>query len=279
MNNDDLNQLSNELLTAYFTNAEAEVLAEIADRYGIPITGKIFKKATDRAISWLETDDSQIYKLLNEANKEHMFQMGMRGISAQYGAVLGKDFSKTSEGLLINTELLDRVMADMPPEAVAEFKRGGNVRLVTQDPFKMLENSLGVPFFASLEAIVKLRFKTLSDRQVASYLSMLFGGLQTKHPWITDDFAWSFFSKTVGVDRLKKLEKIKGADDIEANELVFDDLLTALGFSERTTFPDFGMAIGRDELLALDKVFRGSKMSCAEMAEKLRRLEEDNRKK
>ena len=36
---------------------------------------------------------------------------------------------------------------------------------------------------------------------------------------------------------------------------------------------------GADELLALDKVFRGSEMSCAEMAEKLRRWEEDNRKK
>lgn len=50
MNNNDLNQLSNELLTAYFDKLEAGSLLSIANKYGLPIDGKIFKKAIEARI-------------------------------------------------------------------------------------------------------------------------------------------------------------------------------------------------------------------------------------
>lgn len=255
MNNDDLNRLANELLTAFFDKADANVLVEIADRYHIPITGKIFKKATDRATEWLESGNSHVYDLLTETNKSHMFQMSLQSISDKYGAVLGKDFSIANGGMMIDNQLLDRMMADLPPEALVEFKKAGHIKLVTQDPFKMLEDSLEVPFFTSLEAVVKLRLKTLDDIQMASYLSFLATGMQNKLDWLSDVWILGFFRKTVSSDRFANFMKTDSVEDCDVAALVLDDLLTALGKTSRTEIEDFGIAVRREDLLALDKVF------------------------
>jgi hypothetical protein len=49
----------------------------------------------------------------------------------------------------------------------------------------------------------------------------------------------------------------------EIDALVFDDLLTAMGRTDRHECPELGMTIERADILALDKVFHGKKMSCA----------------
>lgn len=279
MNNNDLNRLSNDLLTAFFNKADATELIKIADRYQIPVTGKIFKKATERAINWLESGDTAAFDVLTPENKDRIVTNGLQHISEKFGATLGKDYSKVDDGLLITNDLMSKILADMSPKERSEFQGKGFSKKISQDPFKMLEDSLGVPFFTKLEAVVKLRVKSLNDIQSTSYVTFLASGMQHKHSWISDDWIVRFFYKVLGTDRFDRLMKIKGAEDNDADSLVFDDLLTAMGMTSRCEMPDGGMGIGRVELLALHRVFQGHKMSCAEMAEQVRRAEENHRKK
>jgi hypothetical protein len=126
MNNNDLNALANELLTCYFDESNAIEMVKIANKYSIPVGGKIFTKAVERGISWMESGDST---LMNPANKAKMFQRGIQGISNKFGATLGKDFSMAPDGgLLIKNELMNKIMADMPPETLAEFKQMGYIK-------------------------------------------------------------------------------------------------------------------------------------------------------
>jgi hypothetical protein len=278
MNNDDLNNLSNELLTCYFDNAGAIEMAKIAQKYRVPVGGKIFNKAVERSIKWLEDGDATH---MNETNKGLMFQQGIQGISRKFGVTFGTDFSMAPDGgLMMKPELVDRIMADMPADKVAQFKAMGYIKSVTQDPFKMLESHLGVPFFTSIEAIAKLRVRSLSDIEAAHYLAALAGGMQGKHNWISNDWVVGFFARVLGEQRFKVFIGLKDIpdDEGEAGSLVFEDLLTALGSIEIKHYPEIGRTIDREQLLLLDKVFRGERYSCAELAEQLRRIEDEHRK-
>jgi hypothetical protein len=285
MNNNDLNRLSNDLLTAFFDKAEATELIKIADRYQIPITGKIFKKATERAIVWLESGDNSVFDVLTPENRDRIVADGLQNISQKFGATLGKDFSKAADGgLLITDELMSKIMADMRPQELAKFKKAGYIKSVTQDPFKMLDDSLGVPFFTKLEAISKLRLATLSDAEACEYVGMLGGGLQNKHNWISIEWCVHFCHKILGADRFKQVMNHPETDSDDSDEgivgsLVFDDLLTALGREDRKLDEELGAVVSIDDLMALDKVFRGERFSCAELAEQLRRVQEKHRKK
>jgi hypothetical protein len=284
MDNNDLNAIANELLTAFFNKSDHTELIRIADRYQIPITGKIFKKATERAIGWLESGDTTVFDVLTPENRDRIIASGLKNISEKFGATLGKDFSKVDDGLLITNELMSKIMADMSPKERSEFQGKGFAKKVTTDPFKMLEDSLGVPFFTSLEAIVKLRVQSLDDVRTAGYISFLAGGMQNKHSWISDEWMIRFFHRVLGADRFKAIMKLGDMPDDDKNRgdvgaLVFDDLLTAMGRTDRRECPELGMTIGRADILALDKVFRGEKMSCAEMAELVRRAEDEHRRK
>ena len=165
----------------------------------------------------------------------------------------------------------------MSPEALAEFKKFG-IKAVEQDAFKMLEISLGVPFFSSLEAIAKLRLITLSDSSATSYLCCLFGGLQIKHSWITDDWVSGFIVRVVSHERFTRLVKTEASADVASDVLVFDDLLCAMGRIDRVHDPEMGMVISRADVMALDKVFSGENMSLAELGEQLRRIEDKHKK-
>jgi hypothetical protein len=285
MNNDDLNRLSNELLTCYFDNAGAIEMGKIAQKYRVPVGGKIFNKAVERGIGWLESGDSS---QLNETNKSKIFQQGIQGISKKFGATLGKDFSMAPDGgMFVNNELMNKIMTDLPPEALAEFKDMGYIKSVAQDPFEMLEKHLGVPFFTKLEAVSKLRLATLNDAKACEYVGFLGGGLQNKHDWISIEYCVSFFHRTLGADRFKRVMSHPGTDETDSDEndsddgiigsLVFEDLLTALGRDSHSD-DELGAVVSIEDLMALDKVFRGERFSCAELAEGLRRVQDKHRK-
>lgn len=284
MNNDDLNRLSNDLLTCYFENTGAIEMGKIAQKFRVPVGGKIFNKAIERGISWLEAHDTS---QMNETNKSKIFQQGIQNISTKFGATLGKDFSMAPDGgMFVKNELMNKIMADLPPEALAEFKAMGYIKSVEQDPFKMLEDSLGVLFFTKLEAVSKLRLATLNDKQACEYVGMLGGGLQNKHDWVSIEYCVSFFHRTLGADRFKRVMSHPGTDETDSDEndsegiigsLVFEDLLTALGRDSHCD-DELGAVVSIDDLMALHKVFQGSRFTCAELAEGLRRVQDENRK-
>lgn len=279
MNINDLNAIANDLMSAFFDGGTSDDILQIANKYQIPLTGKIFRKAMDRAIELMDSDDISVFDNLTPANRDRLVDSGLMAIGKKFNATLGKDFSKHDGGLLLSNELLEKIMDDLPSEKRAEFEKLGYVQKMNQDPFQMLDDSLGVPFFTSLEGCVKIRVSSLSDADAAGYISRLASGLQTKHNWVTDEWVIGFFYRVLGAERFKLVMENDYPDDgDEMGVLVFDDLLTAMGRHDRREDPELGAVINRDDLLALDKVFRGTNFSCAELAELCRRKEDEHRK-
>jgi hypothetical protein len=276
MDNNQLTALANELLVCFWDNTTAQDMAKIAAKYGTRPGTKIFIKATDR-VELMLSGTEEGYGLLSRANQDRMFAKSIQAICQETGAELGKDISMVAGGLMIKDEILQPFLNSLAPEELANFEAKGYLKRQNQDPFKMLEDSLGVPFFTSLEAVVKLRVRSLTDARSAVYLAGLFGGLQDKHSWLSSGWVVGFIKKVCG-DRLDRIAQLEPEDDDGTKVLIFDDLLTALGVVDRHHDPELGLVISRDDLLALDKVWRGSKMSCAELAERLRRFGEEHRR-
>jgi hypothetical protein len=278
MNNNELTALANDLLVCYWDNTSAEDMVKLAAKYGTSPGSKIFNKATDR-VELMLSGTTEGWDLLSPANKTKMFTKSIQIICEETGAELGKDISMVDGGVLFKDEILQPFLDSLPPEKLAELKAMGHLKTQSQDPFKMLEDSLGIPFFTSLEAVVKLRIQTLDDARSATYLAGLVGGMQNKHTWLSTNWVVGFLQKVCGerFDRIAQTDPVD--DDGETIELMFDDLLTALGVDTRYDHPEHGRTITRDELLALDKVFRGNSKSCAELAEVMRRFGEEHRRK
>lgn len=278
MNNNDLNAIANELLTAFFNKSDHTELIRIADRHQIPITGKIFKKATERAIGWLESGDTTVFDVLTPENRDRIIANGLKNISEKFGATLGKDFSKVDDGLLITDELMSKIMADMSPKERSGFQGKGFAKKVTQDPFKMLEESLGVPFFTKLEAIAKLRVSTLTDSESGVYVGVLADAIGRKHSWISDDWRMKFAHSILGKERLMLVVETDTdtipddrATDIKC--FLFEDLLIALGDDDAMQEREFSDGLHKSMSLAqmrlLDKVIRFEEYSFAHIASEL----------
>jgi hypothetical protein len=278
MDNNELTALANDLLVCYWDDTSVEEMAKITAKHGVTIGSKIFIKATDR-VEMMLSGTTEGWDLLSPANKTRMFTKSIHAICEATGAELGKDISMVDGGLMIKDEILQPFLDSLSPEELANFEAKGYLKRQNQDPFKMLEDSLGVPFFTSLEAVVKLRIQSLNDVRSAVYLTGLTGGMQTKHSWLSSNWVVGFLQKVCGerFDRIAQTDPVD--DDGETGTLIFDDLLTALGVDTRYDHPEYGRTITRDELLTLDKVFRGTKRSCAEMAEMMRRFGEEHRRK
>jgi hypothetical protein len=270
MDINSFNDLCNDLLTAFLDDAKVEQIVAISQNHRVKIDSKVFSKATDKVASWMETTN---HDGMTKVNSKRLFQRSLAVISERFDAKLGVDFSLAPDGnLLIKDDLLQKIKNDMPPSAVAEWERSGWMKTLEQDPFKMLDNSLGVPFFANIERIAKLRISSLSIDKIPLYIGNLFGGMQNRHDWITDEYLRGLAGSVCG-DRWGEVVSQDDVenDDGETGALVFDDLLLALGITERHQTEDGIPLIGRDDVLALGKVYRGEKYSMEELGEAMRR--------
>jgi hypothetical protein len=139
----------------------------------------------------------------------------------------------------------------------------------------MLESSLGVPFFTKLEAVSKLRLATLNDGDANEYIGTLMGGMQNKHDWISIEWSVHFCHRILGAERFKRVMNHPQTEDDDGSvgSHIFDDLLTALGRTERKYDDEMGALMSLDDIMALDKVFRGERFSLAELGEHVRRKE------
>jgi hypothetical protein len=278
MDNNQLTALANELLVCYWDNTLAEEMIKVCTKYGVTPGSKIFNRATDR-VEMMLSGTEEGYDLLSPTNKERLFTKSIQAIAKETGAELGKDISMVDGGLLIKNEIIQPFLDTLPPDKLAEMKAKGHLRTQAQDPFQMLEDSLGVPFFTSLEAVARIRVQSLSDAQASCYLAGITNGLMNKHSWLSVEWLVGFVQKVCGT-RFDGVASIEDPpDDENTTLLIFDDVLTALGVDSRHDLPGYGRSFSRDDLLALDKVFRGDTRSCAELAELMRRVEEEHRRK
>ena len=81
MNNNDLNRLANNLLTAFLDKAPSSEIGAICAKFGIIPGSKIFHKATDRAIEWIEKGE---FDLLDDSNRDKLTQQGLSNLSLFY---------------------------------------------------------------------------------------------------------------------------------------------------------------------------------------------------
>jgi hypothetical protein len=249
-----------------------EEMIRIAAKYGAKPRSKMFNKAFER-FELMISGTAEGLELLSPDNKSLMIAKNIQDICKRTGAELGKDLSIVDGGVLVKGEFVQTFLGSMTPEELARIEASGCEERKPQDPFKMLEDSLGIPFFASLEAVVKLRLQTLTDARSAIYLTKLYGGLQNKHSWLASDWVGRFLRNVCGerLDSILSTDDLSGGDNILLSTL-FNDLLTALGMSNTSVHPEHGRTFNRDEILALDKVFRGTEQSYAEIAETMRRV-------
>ena len=267
MDNNDLNRLTNALLTAYLDKVPAMEVEAICAQFGITPGSKIFRMATDRAIEWMENGE---YDLLDRHNRDKLTQQGLNEMAKKHGAVLGLDYSKVPDGYVFNTELMSKIKADMAPSDLEIFERKGYIKTVNNDAYAMLDKHLGVPFFDSLLSTLAIRFKALSDSEAAFYIGTLMEGMTTANPFLDDGL---FFAKMFKLldDRTQSIAA--AADSIDDSDpdiacKVWCDLLTAMGVLDLKIDDEGVFWISEANLRSLDKVWHGEAMRPALVADK-----------
>jgi hypothetical protein len=273
MNNEKFNEFCNDILAAYLNNDDPEtlefspVLAKHEVDLQTPQGDEIFSKASGQVISWIEGDYS--FDQLTEANQNRIISIEIATIVEDYGAIPGKDIQQTDDGLMVSPELLDKIAADLPAGTVKGIEAHGLIQAV--NPYELLEQELGVPFFDSLQATTKLRVQTLSDAQAQIYCSF-FLGIEERHSWLESD---NFFARFVSIVYGKDLcddhkVSIDATERINVGAMALDDLLTALGRIDREFDPVTGdLLLNQDDALALDKVHFLKNGSWSDMVDEL----------
>jgi hypothetical protein len=269
MNINDLNQLTNELLTAYLDRSPVPTLEDICKRFNIEFGGTIFFKAVNRGMEWLNTGE---YDLLSESNRDKLIHQSLLDMEEEFGATLGVDYSKTTDGYILSSELSEKIQANRP-DVWRKLEADENIKIISQDPYQLLEQHLGVPFFESLLSIAKQRILTLNDNDAAYYIYVLLDGMILANPWLKNDSFITQLLKLSGIQLGFIAEYSESSTEImRANTItVLDDLLTALGRTERTYYQG-EIVLSEDDLRAIDKVWHGNICRPVELAEKLRKL-------
>jgi hypothetical protein len=260
-------KLVNAMLEGYFADRPMEELAEdIQIKYQVKPGGGLWQKAT-KTIEDILSGDRESYEHLTEANKKHIFNMSIQ-IMTREGLVPGKDFSIADGGILIKDEALQPFLESMTPEDRAALEVEGMIKYPQQNPFKLLEDQLGVPFFANLQELAKKRIDTLDDAHAASYLAAMIGGLEGKHSWLEDYWA-KFVALTCGDRSQAILDKVKDCEDLSA-PWAWEDILFALGKGSELDFADGEVWMSKAAIRALSQVWDGGgEVPLAVVADKL----------
>lgn len=272
MDNNQLNALCNDMLTAYLDQSDTNGFADVCLKYNLEVGSGIFHKAIDRVVSWVENGE---YDLLTPENRTKQSRTVMNEIVKQHGGVWGKDISISADGgFIMSNDLMAKVSANVPPAEIEKMRAAGHLKSVSQDPYELLEKQLDVPFFASLESIAKLRVQTMNDSRAGDYYSDLIWGLEMRHPWLESDHFFLNMAVKVFGDRLDAVtsasserENLDPETNLSTSLLAIDDILTAVGRTDRHYSPDGEMLMTKDDLIALDKVWQGNKMRPALLAD------------
>ena len=267
MNNDDLNRLTNALLTAFLDKVPSSEVGAICAKFGIIPGSKIFHKATDRAIEWMDNGE---FDLLDDSNRDKLTQQGLSNLTKQHGAVLGKDYSKTHDGYVFSNDLMNKISADVSPHDLEMLKSKGQIKTVSNDAYAMLDKHLGVPFFDSLLGVIAIRFKALTDAQTAHYIGYLFEGMTTANPFLEDG---SFFGKVLKLLGHRTQSIVSAGNSLTDSDpdiacKVWCDLLIAMGVLDLKIDDEGVFWISEANLRSLDKVWHGESMRPALIADK-----------
>jgi hypothetical protein len=267
MNESEFNALANDFFAAEMDNVSDEEMDQVFAKYGLTIDDEdILDRVITETDKWT-SDYGSNYPNINQANKERMVSSVVAGLVQDYGAALGKDVGKDENGLFISPEMLDKIIADLPPGVFDKMKADATLQA---DRYNLLEEELGVTFFDSLEALAKQRIEDMDDAHTIHYLNIILDGITARHQWLLhSQFPYRFMVSVCG-ERLKRIENgvsLRTADFDGASCLIMaiEDILTALGRPKRTNHLASGFSVQQSDILALEKVWLGKNILWGEV--------------
>jgi len=146
-------QQNSPMLTEVISKAEIKLGKRETEAL---MVNEIFPKLSQEEETWFfDQVPAGVKKKMHERAKQAVFSILMHE-----GYTPGKDFSLLSEGgLMISPEAKECILSDLPEESRRVIEE--QMFSLSQDPYEMLEDSLGVSFFENLKRIAKARLMEL----------------------------------------------------------------------------------------------------------------------
>jgi hypothetical protein len=268
MNKSEFNALANDFFAAEMDNVSNEEMGQVFAKYGLTVDDEdILDRVITETDKW-KSDYGSNFVNISKANKERMASSVVAGLVEDYGAALGKDVGKDENGLFISPEMLDKIIADLPPGVFDKMKADATLQA---DRYNLLEEELGVPFFDSLEALAKQRIEDMDDAHTIHYLNIILDGTTARHPWLLrSQFPYRFMASVCG-ERLKRIDNgvpvstTADFDGVSCLVMAIEDTLTALGRPKRTNHLANGFSVQQSDILALEKVWLGKNILWGEV--------------
>ena len=185
------------------------------------------------------------------------------------GFEFGKDFSLAPEGGFLLSDKAQEFLLNQVPEEHRESMKGEMYSL-SQNPYELIEQQLGVPFFDNLVKRAKARLQVLDDEQTIIYLLAIVSGIEKCHPELTDFGNW-FFSNVVSKKRYSKMLSVVDPEKkINMGFLTCDLICAAGGEKEILELNEGeGEGISLSGLKLLAKVWEGEKVSVKDLIAQL----------
>lgn len=200
----------------------------------------------------------------SQAEMNQMARQAMFSMLAEDGFELGKDFSVDSDGgFVISDRARDHLLSKIPADKREEIEK--QMFTMSQNPYELIEEQLGVPFFDNLERLAKKRLAGMSDRAAVVYIGTICEGVSQRHPQIRDTFIPRFIERTVGYERYKALAEIDDPDfdDPETTAWGTDLIQAAGGEVLRDNGEDL---ISTEGVKLLSQVYESENISPRELA-------------
>jgi hypothetical protein len=164
MDKSEFNALTNDFFATQIDNVSNEGMDQVLDKYGLTVEDSILDQVTAEAEKWISNYTFNLANI-NQANQDRMVSLLLASLVQKYNIGLGKDIKKGKNGLVesVSPDLLDRIAADSSPKVVDRMVAEGILREDSQNPYKLLEKDLGVPFFSLFESLAKQRIENMND--------------------------------------------------------------------------------------------------------------------
>ena len=202
---------------------------------------------------WISQLPDQTQSEMGDQVREAVFS-----ILTEEGFEVGKDFSVGPErGLMISDRARDFLLSQMPEEERAELER--ELFKLSQNPYQLIEEQLGVPFFDNLKKTATARLQGLDDAMAIGYLANITEGIVKRHPELTDFGGW-FISNVVDCHRLQRLLATDVGDWGDVS-FFMADIITAAGGENEIKEDDGQRLMSREGLKLLASVWDGDEFS------------------
>ena len=206
---------------------------------------------------WTDQLPEKYQKQMQDEAYKIMFQT-----LEEAGFKFGKDFSMaTNGGLTLSKEAQDFLLSQVPEEHRESIKE--EMFEFSQNPYELIEEQLGVPFFDNLVKRVKARLKTIDDESASLYILNIIAGIENCHPEL-DNFGTWFIANVISKERFKKLINIESENKPDV-AFFLSDIICAAGGENEIKEENETDWLSLNGLKLLSKVWDGDNLSIKDL--------------